>query len=174
PGFGFVFAPLALTLVGTAIPFVLTALEKPLLTPTASAIAGHPVEVHLALWHGVTPTLLVSLAAIAVGVGFFAIRSALRRLLATTPSWLNGTYLFDRLIYGLYDLAAWSTRTVQGGTLASQASVVLLAAVVALVGAPHQVRWPEDLPIDWSAGVYFEEVVLVALAIVAAITTVRA
>ncbi len=174
PGFGFVFAPLALTLVGTAIPFALAAVEKPLLTPTASAIAGHPVEVHLALWHGITPTLLVSLAAIAVGVGFFTIRSTLRRLLTTTPPWLNGAYLFDRLVYALYDLATWSTRTVQGGTLASQASVVLLAAVVALAWSLTQVRWPEDLPIDWNAGVYFEEVVLVVLAIVAAITTVRA
>ena len=174
PSFSFVLGPAALVMLGTLAPFALPWVDKSLLAPAASSIGGRVVEAHLKLWHGFTPVLMTSLAAIAVGALIFVLRDRLRAILSRAPKNLNGIYVFDKTIYSIYDLAGLSTRLVQGGTLASQASVVLLAAVAALSYALLRTDWARDLPIDWTNSASAAEVILATLAVVAAIVTVRA
>ncbi len=74
-----------------------------LIGPAASAASGHTAEVKLALWHGVTPTLLLSLATIAAGVGLYAARSTVRRV-TQRLTWRRG-------LEGVY---AWSLKALNG------------------------------------------------------------
>lgn len=174
PSVSFMLGPAALVALGTLVPFALPWVDRSLLAPAASSIGGHAIEAHLKLWHGFTPVLMTSLTAIALGALIFVMRDRLRTLLNRAPQKLTGIYIFDKTIYGIYDLAGLSTRLVQGGTLASQASVVLLAAVGALGFALYRINWATDLPIDWNNSASVAEVILALLAAVAAIVTVRA
>ncbi|HXF61276.1 MAG TPA: hydrogen gas-evolving membrane-bound hydrogenase subunit E [Caldilineaceae bacterium] len=174
PSFAFVLPPLALTLLGTAFPFILSQVEGPLLAPAASAIYGEPVGVHLALWHGWTPVFLTSLAALATGVLLFWARDGVRALLRAAPAGASGAPLFDRVLYAIYGLARWVTVQVQGGTLAQQVIVMLSAAVLALAVALSQASGLGDFRLDWSNWPHVTEVVLALLAVVAAVVTVRA
>ncbi|MCW5876174.1 MAG: DUF4040 domain-containing protein [Anaerolineales bacterium] len=173
PSTPFVLPVLALTLMGAVIPFALGALEHDLFAAPAGAVLGAPVEVHLALWHGWTPAFLTSLLAIAVGVVLFLGRERVRAALAPAPKWLNGAGLFDRAIDGLYAIAGWSTRAVQGASLPTQVSVTLLAAVGFLLYSIFKHNFIGDLNLDWSAKATFYEVVLAALAVLAAFVIVR-
>ena len=174
PAFSFVLPALLLTAIGTVAPFITGPLERLVLAPVATSIAGHEIHMHLALWHGWTPVLLTSLSAIAVGIVIFCVRSTLRSWFQVVPASFNGVYIFDKSVYWVYDLARWTTRTVQGGTLASQASVVVMSAVVLLVIVLSQFNWSQDLRIDWSNWPRTSELLLASLAIIAAILTVRA
>jgi multicomponent Na+:H+ antiporter subunit A len=174
PSLGFVLPPLALALVGTAVPFLLSPLGPLLFDPAASAIAGEPVTEELALWHGLNFLLLVSLAAIAAGVLIFLARDPIRRGLHAWPADLTGVRLYDRLVSTTYAVARWSTRVVQGGTLSQQASATLMAAVVVVAFALRAADWPADFPIDWSNRPGMAEVILALLAVVAAIVTALA
>ncbi len=174
PRFSFVLPPLALTLIGTAVPFALTPLGRFLFDPAAAAIAGAPVAMDLALWHGFNPVLAVSLTAIAAGIGVFWARDWIRAALQAWPAGLTGVQLYDKLIYATYDMARWSTRVVQGGTLAQQASITLMTAVVVAALALATANWPADFPIDLSNTPGLAEIILALLAVVAALVTVRA
>jgi multicomponent Na+:H+ antiporter subunit A len=174
PSFAFVLAPLALTLIGTAIPFFLSPLGRLLFGPAASAIAGAPVAAELALWHGVNLLLLISLAAIVAGAVVFLTRGRVRQALHAWPGTLTGVRLYDKLVGAGYGLAHRSTRVVQGGTLAQQASVTLTAAVVVVAYALTAAVWPADFPIDWGNRPGLAEVILAVLAVVASVVTVQA
>ncbi len=53
-----------------------------LFAPAVAAAAGQPLELDLALWHGLTPSLLLSLGTILAGWWLYRRRSAVRRALA--------------------------------------------------------------------------------------------
>ena len=148
PAFSFVFPPLLLTALGTLIPFVIGPVERLVLGPAATSVAGYEIHMHLALWHGWTPVFLTSLTAIAIGIIIFLARSTIRSWLQAIPDSFSGVHLFDKIVYWVYDLAKWTTRTVQGGTLASQASVVVMSAVVLVIIVLFQFEWSQDLRID--------------------------
>ena len=117
---------------------------------------------------------MISLTAITVGVFIFFGRGYIRRTLHAWPVGLTGVKLYDKIIYSTYDIARWATRVIQGGTLAQQASVTLLAAVAMAIYALSFAVWPTDFPVDWSNTPRLAEVILAVLAVVAAIVTVRA
>ena len=174
PSLGFVLPPLALAAVGTALPFMLPLINEPLLSPPASDIAGETMHVHVELWHGFTTPFLISLAAIALGLFIFWQRDATRALLRRLPSRVEGTRAFESIYNGAYALARRVTLLVQGGTLAGQASITLLAAVSVVVYAFVRFGLASELNIAWSAAPEFDEVTIALLAILAALVTVRA
>jgi multicomponent Na+:H+ antiporter subunit A len=174
PSVWFVLPALLLTLLGTAIPFLIGSVEKVLLGAPASTIANAPVEIHLALWHGFTPVFLISLAAIAVGVGLFWQRDQLHRLLTYVPAGLNGATIFDMLYEQTYALARWTTRVIQGGQLASQVSVTFLCLAAVVLYALVGMGGLSMIAIDQTSPLEIQELILTGLAIVAAIVTVRA
>jgi multisubunit Na+/H+ antiporter MnhB subunit len=173
PSFLFLAPVAALVLIGAAIPFVLGVVEIALFASPASAIAGNEVEAHLALWHGLTPAFLTSLAAIAAGAGIFLMRNWVREMFAQAPAWLDGVYWFDWVINSVNTLAGWTTRTVQGGSLEHQVSITLLCAFGAVVYALFQLDFIVDLRANWATLPSFTGVVLSVLAIMAALVTVR-
>lgn len=173
PSLPFVLPALLLAIIGLIIPFVVSSIEGLLFAPAASAIAGADIGVHLALWHGFTPVLWTSLAAIAVGVGIFLIRHPIRRGFSLVPHWVNGAWAFEKISLGLGQLARWTTRSIQGGPFAVQLSITLLSAVAIVVYAFFASNFIGELRTNWRATPTFYEVILAWLAIAAAIVTVR-
>ena len=174
PSFGFVAAPLFLAALGLLLPLFIGFVEGPLLDPPASAIAGETVHMHLALFHGFTAVFNTSLAAITLGVVIFLLRNVIRSLFAKIPESFSGVSVFNYLYDSSYVLASSVTRFVQGGSLASQSSIILLAGVAGLLYALTKLDWVADLRIPWDGRPEFQEVVITVLAIVAALLTVRA
>lgn len=118
-----------------------------LIRPAASAIAGRPVHVDLALWHGAGAPLALSAASVALGAGLYLGReridragARLRPLAAFGPA--QG---YARALRGLGRLAEAHTRLLQNGLLRRYVFCVL-AAAAGLVGFALLFRGPRDLP----------------------------
>ncbi len=173
PSFWFVAPALLLTLIGALTPFALGQIDAIVLVPAAT-ILGEPIDIHLKLWHGWTPVFMTSLAVLAAGLGIVVVRRFVRALLARSPAWLNGVYVYDAIIDAVYQVAYRITRIVQGGPMAPQISVTLLAGALAFFYALTQSNWGLGLRLDSLALPTVFEFLIFVVAIMAAITTVRA
>lgn len=107
---GLWFAPGLLGLTGLAFGLFPNLLAEPLLARATSAVAGHPVDVHLETWSGFTPEFWLSLFTVSVGIAVFL---ALPRLRSTSPFRLLSA--LGRSAEAAYDLAS---RTVGHGSAA--------------------------------------------------------
>ena len=99
--------------------------------PAVSSILHHETEVHLALWHGFSSILVLSLVTIAAGIGVFWGRNILLRIAAPgnlvakfgPEQWyfwiLNGTMAFGR----------WQTRLLQSGRLRNYLLIIVLTMI---------------------------------------------
>jgi multicomponent Na+:H+ antiporter subunit A len=174
PSFAFVLPALAIALLGVLLPFFLAPLGKYVLLPAANAIYGGDTGVNLALWHGFNLVFTLSMVALALGVVLFLLRDGTARLLNRVPMSFSGLAAFNRINNAIYDFARWTTRTVQGGTMASQISITLLAAASVAVVALARAQWVRDLQLSFSTLPSIPEVVLAIMAMIAAVVTVRA
>ena len=162
------------------VPVAMLALLGLVLGPLAGSVdqvlapyAGlfGPGEYHLALWHGFTPALALSLVALAGGAVLFVLRERVatvqRRLRAPT----DGATVYAQATHGLDRLSVEVTGATQRGSLPQYLSTILLVLVAVpggalLVNRPwlEQWRW-YDTP---------AQVAVATVLIVAAIATVRA
>ena len=150
PSLGFLLAPALLglaCLVGGFLGAPLTGLIE---TYAGTLEVGH--ESHgLALWHGVTTPLLLSLLAIALGATLFWQRAAIASVQATFPVVKGADEFYNDAIRKLDILAVEVTARTQRGSLASYTSIVL-AVVVVLSGGSllWTVHWPASVtPYDY-------------------------
>ena len=174
PSLAFALAPLVLTGVGTAIPFLMEPLGKYLFDSTAGAIAGAEIHTHLKLWHGFTTVLTMSLIAIGLGIVLFFGRNIIRTLFDKMPDKLNGNYIFERINDAAYDLAFGITRTLQGSSMSIQVGIIFGFACSLTAFALLSSYGEITVRLDWTDAPRISEVIVAALAVVAAITTVRA
>ncbi len=140
------------------------------LAPAASAAIGETVTLKLALWHGLTPALGLSILTLALGAGLFVIRARVRQGLAFAARILGGDFGFDRLLAGLNGLASLQTRLLQNGYLRYYLLMIVIATI-ALVGGTllaRGVAWPATVfDIEW------HEAALGALILIAAFAAIR-
>ncbi|GAA1467045.1 Na+/H+ antiporter subunit A [Microbacterium thalassium] len=161
PPFGFVLAPALLALLslagGFAAPWLDTVLTPYAETaPAASpgvAAPEHPA--HLALWHGFQPALWISVAALALGIGVFALTrgwTPARRFIPFT-AW----DVYNGALRGLAKLSVATTSVTQRGSLPIYVGIifaVLVAAEATAIAAGSP--WNLDLttfqtPTQWVA-----------------------
>lgn len=173
PGFGFVLPGLALATLGLLLVFALKPLSAYVIAPAASAISGESVATELRLWHGFTPALALSLLALVLGAVVYWQRARLYDLLNRIPTSLSGVSAFNAANAAIYAFARWTTDAVQGGTMASQVSVTLLAAAGVAAVALSRTSWRLETLFDRSDWPYLPEVIVAVMAAVAAIVTVR-
>ncbi|MEW6296309.1 MAG: hydrogen gas-evolving membrane-bound hydrogenase subunit E [Thermodesulfobacteriota bacterium] len=127
------------TLSGLALAFGLApALAGGLIDPAVAFLSGRTAHVHLALWHGLTPALGLSVLTIAIGGAAFLWRDAF------IPSLRAGSapYSFDRAyrdgVVGLNAFAVWLRTRYMTGHLTDY--VAYLMAVL-LLGAGLPLWW---------------------------------
>ncbi len=135
PAWGMLVAPAALAVLGLVFG-VHPALAHRLLGPAASAVAGHQVEPALALWHGFTPILWLSVATFVLGVLLLWHWRPMRSFLASRPEldrW-GPDAAYDRLMADIQRFSIWQTRLIQGGSLRRYLRVVFAVIGLSLLG----------------------------------------
>ncbi len=164
--------PLLLALLGLFCGLLPQAVQ-PLLAQAAAAVGSRP-GADLALWHGLTPMLGLSVLTVALGLGGFALWDRLRRRLGRIAAIdrYGPDAAYDRGLHALLRLARWQTRLIQSGSLRRYmaASIAVISAGTLLVlflnaGA----RLPALLPHGASV-----DVALPVLLIVASLAVLRA
>lgn len=110
---------LLLGALGLAMGIVPELVAKYLISPSASAVNGAPLEAKLYLWHGITPMLILSMITLAGGFAYFALRGRLVPVLARFDrgAQMGPDRVFMGVINGLPDFAKKVTAYTQGGIL---------------------------------------------------------
>jgi multicomponent Na+:H+ antiporter subunit A len=102
-----------------------------LVGPAATAILHHETEVHLALWHGFNPILLLSAVTIAAGIGVFVLLGTLQKLFAPTNviSRVGPEQWYFWIMDGVLAFGRWQTRLLQSGYLRHYLIIIILSMV---------------------------------------------
>ena len=165
PSAGFIASPVllgTLCLIGGFVGEPLTSLLKPYVARFNTGHASHG----LALWHGFTVPLWLSLLAIGLGAVLFWQREAIAKVQATFPKVVGADELYTAAMKKVDSIAVEVTARTQRGSLASYTSIVL-AVVVVLAGGSllFTVHWPASVR-PWD---YLPQALIGALMIVAAV-----
>ena len=124
----------------------------PLVALTAGAVIGGPVpEHHLALWHGVTPALVMSLIAFAAGAALFLAFRPAQALRARLPRF-EAKDMFEQVTGGLVVVCRRTLGLLHDGALPRYLGVIL-ATLVAVGGygfwsATHGAGTRPPLPVS--------------------------
>ncbi len=161
--------PAALSLI---IPVFALAPVSVLIGQASAAIYGKPLDVKLALWHGVNPALLVSVSAIVIGAALarFGEQMAGAR---GWPAWMRGDMIFDRIIERTLAGATALTRAIQMGRLRRYVLITALTMVV-FVGVPFLAFGLPSVRFDYDPDLQFYEVLAAALIPISVIATINA
>ncbi len=149
-------------------------LVEGIVAKATETMTRHEAHSHLALWHGATRMLILSLATVAIGTILFAIWQPLRRMLASRSEIdrFGPSAAYDRCLAVFPQVAAWQTRLIQSGSLHTYLSVTFATMTVA-VAATLVVSCGWGLP-TLSSDMLRPIVVLPLLLVLAAFAVVRA
>lgn len=166
--------PLLPALIGLLVGLFPAGFGTLLVMPAVAQVAGTPVPVELALWHGFSPVLLLSLATLASGLGLYLLCRRwtwLQRL----PGW-DTEQLYDLLLEFLPRAAAGITLRLQSGRLRYYLMTVTGTAVALMAGTLAAVNSSADLQLqmpDGSLHEWLTALVILAGALFATITSSR-
>ncbi|PPF90049.1 Na+/H+ antiporter subunit A [Subtercola sp. Z020] len=166
---GILAAPIILSLATVALGLLATPLGHAL-ESYADTVAGEG-DYHLALWHGLEPALGLSAAAIAIGLGLFAVRRRFARLQRALPPVVDAARSYWAIVHGVDRVAARVTVFAQRGGLPQYLTTILLVFVLCLgVASAMNRTWPEQF-VAWD---YPAQVFVAAAMAVAAVMAARA
>lgn len=145
-----------------------------MVAPAVSAVIGEAVKVKLALWHGVTPMLLLSLVTIGLGLTLYVLQNPVRKLAQTLDLGPRfGPQRFYQLSWrGIEWFAQFQTSILQNGSL-PRYLLTVVAATTFLVGftllstGNWQGLWRD------AGDLRLYEIVIAIIIVVAAISVVR-
>ncbi len=162
-------APLVLAGAGIAVGIVPGLIEAPL-TLAAGAVTGQATPVHLALWHGFTPGLLLSALTLALTLLLYRFRVPVQQ--RARPRSLGTERLYTYALAGLDALSRRVAPALQSGSLRSYVRVIVVTLVSLLLAA---YALGGELPrLPWRTSVRAHEVGLALLIMLGAIGAARA
>lgn len=139
------------------------------LQPAVSAALGQPTEVKLALWHGWTPELGLSLATLVLGLAIYFVSHRLQPHLAFQQKVPGPEKIYTSGIQGLLSIATWLAKTLQSGYLRYYLTIIILS-IVTTIGWMLFARGGWHFP-DQTLELRFYEVALVVMILIAAFNT---
>jgi len=157
-----------LVVLVVAIGLLPALIAGPVVARTAMAVIGGPLpSYYLAIWHGVTPALLVSMGALAAGAAFFLAHGGIDRIRLGFPR-PDAKRLFDRVISSLVACASWMTARSHTGSLQLYFAIilgtVLVLAATGFWSASHEPGTRDILPMSLPALVAWFALVAASLA----------
>lgn len=130
-----------------------------LIRPAADAIAGEPVPVSLALWHGFNLPLALSALTITVGVLAYLWRQRLRAFAMPIEERIAGAIGpnrgYEAFLSGLKTSSTWQTHKLQHGRLRRYVATTVLSMIV-LVTVAALANGGFPLAFDVSEARYYE------------------
>jgi multicomponent Na+:H+ antiporter subunit A len=144
----------------------------PLVSAAGASVLAAPVDVHLALWHGVNLPLVLSLLTVAAGIGLYGVSVPLRNWAADWRSiaqWGPARW-YSAALHGTIRFAEMQTRFLQSGNLRYYLLTILVVLVGLTGSALVRGGWRRDAG-DWS-DIRFYDVGLVMLIVPAALAAV--
>ena len=164
--------PALLAVLGVVFALIPALVENSLLRPAVEAIAREPVELDLALWHGLNLPLVLSALSLLCGLAIYAARNPvfdfLTRLQITSP-W-GPQHWWSLLLAGLNALAQRQTRALQSGYLRYYLLIIIATTVGLAGGKLFGGIDPRSITVNFDARLY--EGVLAALILLAALAAV--
>ena len=124
-------APVAVLAAGGVVLGLAPGLVDPLVQAYAGAYPGE--EEHLALWHGLSPALLLSAATLGGAAALFVLREPVRaaqRAVHRVAGRVDADDAYERTLAGVDGLALRTTSVVQTGSLPAYLGTVLVTLVV--------------------------------------------
>ncbi len=123
-------APVVLAFLGLLVSIEPGWISRAVLRPAATAVFGAPVEVELALWHGLTPMLALSVVVIGIGAVIFIYWRPIHLRLRSRNGIdrYSAEHGYELLIRSIEKLAAGTARRVQHGDLRGYIQVVVASA----------------------------------------------
>lgn len=162
-------APLVLAVLG-GVAGIAPGLADVPLTLATSAATGEEVPVHLGLWHGLTPGLLLSAMTLALTLVLYRFGDAVRR--HARPRSLGTERLYTATLAGLDALSRRVAPPLQDGSLPAYVRVIVATLVVLLLAA--YARSGAIPPLGWRTPARPHEVGLALLIMLGALSAVRA
>jgi multicomponent Na+:H+ antiporter subunit A len=166
---GLWFGALSLAVLGLVAGLLPRQLEQWVLSPAVASVLQEPVKMELALWHGWSPILALSVLTSVLGLLLFAARGALNGAAQRLGLhlWPGPENAYNRALDALNFMARAQTRVLQSGYLRYYL-LVIIGATVVTVGFPL-LAWNElDLVLRWS-DIHFYELALAVLILLAAL-----
>jgi multicomponent Na+:H+ antiporter subunit A len=124
--------PLSLAGTSLVLGVLPSAVDESLLLPAIQAVLRKPVSLELALWHGLNPIFLLSMATLASGAALFVFRDWLLRLFTPVDAlrdW-GPKYGYSLALAGLNATAKTQTRFLQSGYLRYYLLIVIATATI--------------------------------------------
>jgi multicomponent Na+:H+ antiporter subunit A len=141
-------APAAVLAVATLVAGAVPAVWNRLVDGAAASLDG-AATVQLALWHGLSAALVLSVVTVAAGMGLFAARARIATWQARWAPRRSADGVYAGAVRGVNDIARIVTGIAQPGSLPVYAAIVLIvAAVVPGVALAAGSWWP-----GWPAAV---------------------
>lgn len=165
--------PLLLALLGLALGIMPAMIDERLLARAAAVVLprGSSESLHLALWHGWSLTLALSMLTLVIGLGLLLVREPLRVWLPVVSHYGPGD-LYRLGLRGILSFGEWQTCLLQSGYLRQYLATIFVAASsVAGYALFTRVR------LNWSDAwrdVHVHEAALVILIIAATIYAIAA
>lgn len=132
PGLGLWMSPTVLVITGLLIGLFPETFAGLLVRSASSAVLGRAgeEEFHLALWHGLTPALWMSIGIVSAGSVWLIVYSVTRRIWNVLPI-PNAKRIFDGVIDFISTLSKWVTKGLHNGSLPRYVYAILLTTVLA-------------------------------------------
>ena len=136
--------PLVLAVLGLVFGFMTKWTGETLVIPALAEITGKGMHEHLALWHGVTLPLVLSVVTFAGGVLIYRGREYFWRRHEQVENSPKVEHAYDRLLVGMVKFAKQQTRAIQGGSLSRYMFIVVGATASLLLWKFVRFQgWPE-------------------------------
>lgn len=139
--------------LGPMVPLAPHFVAEQMVAPSVTSILNKSYEIELALWHGINTPFILSIITVALGVGGYFGRGAMRSVtqyLDVIPATIGPERLYFRSLDGLLWVANWQTRVLQNGYLRyylliimATTSLLIVIPLTRLVSLDHLLRLPQ-------------------------------
>ncbi|ASQ45747.1 hydrogen gas-evolving membrane-bound hydrogenase subunit E [Legionella clemsonensis] len=117
-------------------------IDQSLLAPAASSILHHPIHLKLELWHGVTPSFVLSLITLLGGFLLYLQRSKVLKWIGYFKFmvYYGPEFAYSRIINFILWFSNYQTRLIQNGRLTIYLMITLLTVAIILGSALMSTR----------------------------------
>jgi multicomponent Na+:H+ antiporter subunit A len=166
--------PLLLALLSLSLGILASQFGELLVAPSLQAITQNSLNVKLALWHGITPMLILSFLTVVIGLILSITRGRWQKSVQHVWNFLEPVgpaAAYPRSLHAVTSFAAWQTRWLQSGHLRQYVLVIVIFTLgLSLFTA---VIWEISIPpSDWGQPRFYD-VVLIGIILTATILVTR-